>query len=329
MRRRKFIAGLVSAAAWPMVVRAQQSDRMRRIGVMMGWSESDPEYQFRLGVLVQELARLGWVDGVTVQIMQRWISGDVGRARAMAKLLIEWQPDVIFAGTTPATAALHQETRSVPIVFVSVADPIGAGFARSLNRPAGNITEFINDEATLAGKQVGLLKEIAPRTKRAAIMFNPDTAPGGGAYYLASFEAAARTLGLRAMPLHVRSDAEIESAISALGREVDGLVLGNDSFLMVHLATIISALRQNGVPAISDAPQFAENGGLMAYGPMYSEMYRRAAGYVDRILRGAKPADLPVQTPVKYVTILNLKTAKRLGLTIPETLLATADEVIQ
>jgi putative tryptophan/tyrosine transport system substrate-binding protein len=272
----------------------------------MGWSESDPEYQ-----------------------SQRWTNGDVDRALVMAKVIVEWQPDVIFVGSTPATAALHQETRSVPIVFVSVADPIGAGFAQNLNRPLGNITGFINDEASLAGKQVGLLKEIAPRAKRAAIMFNPDTAPGGGAYYLASFEAAARMLGLQPMPVHVRSDTEIESAISKLGREEDGLVLGNDSFLMVHLATIISALRRNRVPAISDAPQFAENGGLMAYGPMFSEMYRRAAGYVDRILRGAKPADLPVQAPVKYVTILNLKTAQSLGLTIPEALLATADEVIQ
>jgi putative tryptophan/tyrosine transport system substrate-binding protein len=291
----------------------------------MGWSESDPEYQSRLRVFVQELARLGWVDGVTVQIMQRWTDGDVDRALIMAKVIVEWQPEVILAGTTPATAALHRETRSVPIVFVSVADPIGAGFAGSLNRPGGNITGFINDEVTLAGKQLGLLKEMAPLIKRVAIMFNPDTAPGGGTYYLASFEAAARTLGLQPVPARVRSASDIRSAIGTLGHEKDGLVLMNDSFLIVHMETIISTLQQSRVPAIFDAPQFAENGGLIAYGPIYSEMYRRAAGYVDRILRGAKPIELPT----RFNLVINLKTANALGLTIPETLLATADEVIQ
>jgi putative ABC transport system substrate-binding protein len=261
--------------------------------------------------------------------MQRWTNGDVDRARAVAKVLIAWQPDVIFAGTTPATAALHQETRSVPIVFISVSDPIGAGFARSLSRPGGNITGFINEEASLAGKQVGLLKEMAHGIKRAAFMFNPDTTPGRGTYYLASFEAAARTLGLQSMPVHVRSDAEIQSTISTLGHEKDGLVLGTDSFLIVHLATIISALRRNGVPAISDAPQFAENGGLMAYGPMFSEMYRRAAGYVDRILQGAKPIDLPIELPTRFNLVINTKVAQVLGLSVPNTLLVSADKLIE
>jgi putative ABC transport system substrate-binding protein len=264
-----------------------------------------------------------------VQIEVRWAGGDMGRIRTLAKQLVELQPDVIVAGTTPVTAALQRETRTIPIVFVIVADPVGAGFVAGLPRPGANITGFINAEPVMASKWLEMLKEAAPRIKRAAIMFNPDTAPGGGTYFLGPFEAAARSLTIEPISLHVRSDAEIEARLVSLGREQAGLVTMPDAFMVVHQATVISGAARNNVPSVgAELPNFAKEGGLISYGASFPDIFRRAAFYVDRILRGASPADLPVQAPTKYELVINLKTAKVLGIDVPATLLVRADEVI-
>jgi putative ABC transport system substrate-binding protein len=330
MRRREFITLLGGAAAgWPLAARAQQPGAIRRIGVLMGWSESDPEYRARVAVFVQVLAQLGWADGRDVRIDVRWTNGDVQRAGVMAKELVALQPDVILVSTTPATAALQRETRTIPIVFAVVSDPVGAGFVVSLPRPGGNIAGFINIEAVMGGKWLELLKEVAPRLRRVGIIFNPDTAPGGVSYYLGPFEAAARSLAVEPIQARVHSDTEIETAIADLGREQAGLVVMDDSFMSIHRGTVISQAARNNVPAIFDILLFAKEGGLISYGTNTMDLFRRAATYVDRIMHGAKPGDLPVQLPTKFDLVINLKTAKALGLTIPEALLLRADEVIE
>jgi putative tryptophan/tyrosine transport system substrate-binding protein len=331
MRRREFMAGFGSAAAWPMVAQAQQPNRMRRIGVLMGYDEGDPEGTAELAGFTQGFAELGWIDGRNVQIDVRWAPGSVGRMRTFAKELVELQPAAIVANSTPATAALQRETRTIPIVFVVVSDPVGAGFVASLTRPGGNITGFINMEATMGGKWLQFLTEIAPSVKRVAIMFNPDTAPGGGSYYLPSFDVAARSLKVAPIAARVHSDAEIETVITALGREPGGgLVVMPDLFAVEHRTTIILAAARNNVPA--EYPWsfvVAREGGLLSYGPDLVNIFHRSASYVDRILRGEKPAELPVQMPVKFKMTINLKTAKALGLTVPQSILLRADEVIE
>ncbi len=303
---------------------------MRRIGVLMAFDENDPKTKGWLSNFTQGLAELGWTDGRTVRMDVRWAAGSVDRMRTFAKELVELQPDVIFTGATPVTAAVQQETRTIPIVFAVVSDPVGAGFVAGLPRPGGNITGFTNVEAAMGGKWLEMLKEIAPRVRRVAIMFNPDTAPGGGAYFLGPFEAAARSLGAEPITARVRSAAEIEAVITSLGREQAGLVIMPDSFMQVHQGTVISLTARNNVPAIgADLPGFAKEGGLLSYGASFSDIFRRAASYVDRILRGANPDDLPVQAPTKWELVINLKTAKALGLDVPPTLLATADEIIE
>ena len=303
---------------------------MRRIGVLMAFDENDPKTKDWLSSFTQGLADLGWADGRTVRTDVRWAAGNVDRMRTFAKELIDLKPDVILAGTTPATAALQRETRAIPIVFVIVSDPVGSGFVAGLPRPGGNITGFTNVEAALGGKWLEMLKEIAPRVRRVAIMFNPDTAPSGGAYFLGSFEAAARSLAVESITARVRSDAEIEAEIASLGSEQTGLVLMPDSFMQVHQGTVISLTARNTVPAIgADLPGFAREGGLLSYGANFPDIFRRAARYVDGILGGANPGDLPVQAPTKYELAINLKTAKALGLTVPPSLLARADEVIE
>jgi putative ABC transport system substrate-binding protein len=330
MKRRDFITLLGGAAtAWPLVARAQQPGSIPRIGVLMGWSESESEYRSRLAAFVQALAQLGWADGRNVRIDVRWTDGKVDRARTLAKELVELQPAVILAGTTPVTAALQRETRTIPIIFEAVADPIGAGFVASLPHPGSNITGFISIEAAMGGKWLELLKEVAPGLKRAAIMFNPDTAPAGGSYFLGSFEAAARSLAVEPTTARVRSDAEIETAITSLGREEAGLAVMTDAFLGVHSGTVIAAATRNNVPAIFERAGLARDGGLISYGPNFLDMFRRAASHVDRILRGTKPSDLPVEIPSKFDLVINLKAAKAIGLTIPESFLLRADEVIE
>jgi putative ABC transport system substrate-binding protein len=330
MRRRDFITLVGCATVQPLAARAQQAERMRRIAVLLGWSESDPEYQSWIATFAEALARLGWVDSRSVLMDVRWARGDVRRMQTFAKELVELQPDVVFASTTPVMAALQRETRTLPIVFVVVADPVGSAFVAGLPRPGGNITGFINVEPEMGGKWLEMLKEIVPRMSRVAMMFNPDTAPGGGAFFLNPFEAAARSLAVEPITVRVRSDAEIEAGITSLGREQAGLVLQSDSFLAVHQETVISLAARNNVPAVgADFPGFAKAGGLLSYGANFPDIFRRAASYVDRVLRGANPSDLPVQQPTKFELVINLKTAKALGLTVPPSLLATADEVIE
>jgi putative ABC transport system substrate-binding protein len=330
MKRRAFIMLLGGAAAgWPLAVRAQQPGSIRRIGVLMGWAESDPEAKADLAAFVQGLAQLGWADGRNVRIDYRWANGDVDRMRTFAKELAELRPDVILANTTPATVALQRETRTIPIVFVIVSDPVGAGLVASLPRPGGNITGFINIEASLGGKWLELLKEIAPAVRRVAIMFNPDTAPGGGSYFLSPFEMAARSIAVEPITAPVRSDAEIENVISSLGREQGGLVVMTDGYMTVHRGPIISLAARNHVPAIYAESFSAKDGGLLSYGANSLDVFRHAAPYVDRILRGVTPSDLPVQVPSLFELVINLKTAKALGLAVPPSLLANADEVIE
>jgi putative ABC transport system substrate-binding protein len=330
MKRREFIAGLGGAAAWPLVARAQQGGRVRRIGVLMGFDENDPEAKGWLSGFMQGLAGLGWIDGHNVRVNVRWATGDFDRIRMFAKELLDLQPDVILASSTPVTAALQRETRTIPIVFVTVADPIGSGFVASLARPGGNLTGFINLEASIAGKLLELLTVIAPGVKRVANIFNPDTAPSGGLYYLPAFEAAARSLNVEPIVAPVRSDAEIETVITPLGRAPGGgLILSPDAFMFVHRATIVSLAARHNIPAVYNQTVYAKDGGLLCYGPDEGDIFRRSASYVDRILRGAKPADLPVQLPIKFVMALNAKTAKALGLAVPQSILLQADVVIE
>jgi putative tryptophan/tyrosine transport system substrate-binding protein len=279
MRRRDVVALVGGAAAWPLTALAQQSDRMRRVGVLMAFDENDPQTRGWLSNFTQGLAELGWTDGRTVRIDVRWAAGSVDRMRTFAKELVELQPDVILAGTTPVTAALQRETSTIPIVFVLVSDPVGAGFVASLPRPGGNITGFSNIEgATFGGKWLEMLKEIAPRVRRVAVMFNPATAPGGGTYFLDPFKAAARSLAVEPITSRVRSDAEIEAVIASLGREQAGLVIMADSFMLVHRGTVISQAARNNVPAIgADFPMFAREGGLISYGSNARFSNRHAA----------------------------------------------------
>ena len=298
--------------------------------MLTGFAENDPEGRAQLSGFTRGFQELGWTEGRNVRMDARWPAGSVDRMRMFAKELVSLQPDVILAQTTPVVAALQRETRTIPIVFVTVADPVGQGFVESLPRPGGNVTGFIFTEGAMGGKWLELLKEIAPDVKRAAIMFNPDTAPGGGLYFLSSFEAAARSLKVEPITAAVHSDAEIETAITSLGREPGGgLVVIADIFLLVHRAPIILGAARNNLPAVYQVRAFPRDGGLLSYGADAVDIFRRSASYVDLILRGAKPADLPVQVPIKFEMVINLKTAKSLGLEIPAALLARADELIE
>jgi len=328
MKRRDFMAAISSVAAWPLAARAQQRDRLRRVGMLWGALENDPEEQSLLAIVTQELAQLGWVEGRNVRIDQRWTNDDADLARKFAKELVGLQPDVVLTRGSPATAALQQETRTIPVVFAVVTDPVGQGFVAGLPRPGGNLTGFSSFEAALMGKQLQMLKEIAPSIRRVAFMYNPDFARWGS-YFLGPFDAAAKILAADPVVVPVHSDAEIETAINALGQEEGGLVSLGDAFMGGHRAAVIAAAARNKVPTISVVRTFPSEGGLMSYGPRPAEMLRGAAGYVDRILKGDKPSDLPVQLPTRYELVINLKTAKALGLTVPQTLLVFANEVIE
>jgi putative tryptophan/tyrosine transport system substrate-binding protein len=319
---------LGSAAAWPVVARAQQGDRIRRIGVLMPGDENDLLYKSRVSAFTQGLVGLGWTDGRNVRMDLRWGRADINRIRALAHELVGLQPDIIVTSGTPSTAAVQRETRTIPIVFASVGDPVASGIVPLLDRPSGNITGFANYEASLGGKWLELLLEIAPGLKRIAIMFNPDTA--NVSTFMPYIETAARSLKVVLITAPVHGDAEIETAIIALGREPrGGLVVMPDGFTAVHRAPIILAAARNNVPAVHTLSEEARDGGLLSYGPEQVDIWRRAASYVDRILRGAKPAELPVQLAVKYEMAVNLKTAKALGLTVPQSILLRADEVIE
>jgi putative ABC transport system substrate-binding protein len=329
MKRRQFIALLGgAAAAWPLAARAQQGERVRRIGVLMAGDENDPLTKTYVSAFTQALADLGWTDGRNVRMDFRWWGDELNRIPPLAHELVGTQPDIILAGGNTAAVAVQRETRTIPIVFIGAADPVARGIVVRLNQPGGNVTGFAAYEATLGGKWLELLSEIAPWLKRAAIMFNPDT-PSVSAY-MPSFETAARSLKVVLITAPVHSDVEIETTIIALGREPGGgLLVIPDSFTFAHRAPVISAAARNNVPAVYSGGLFARDGGLLSYGVDALDTPPRAATYVDRILRGEKPGDLPVQFPTKFEMVLNLKTAKALGLTVPQSILLRADEVIE
>jgi putative ABC transport system substrate-binding protein len=327
MRRRKFISLLGGAAAWPLVARAQQPDRVRLIGVLVGLAENDPEMKERIAGLRQGLEKLGWAEGSNLRIDYRFAPAGA-QARLLARELIALQPDVILTQSTPATAAMQQETRTIPIVFAGVADPIVSGFVASLSRPGGNLTGLLQYEEGITSKWLAMLKEIAPNLTRVALVANPRTTPFD--YFLQSAKAVAPSLAIDLVPTPVDNAADIERAIETFAREPNGgLVLPPDTSTVVHRNLIIALAARHRLPAVYAIRVFVAAGGLMCYGTDFVDLYRQAASYVDRILRGAKPADLPVQTPTKFETVVNRKTAKALGLTVPPGLLIAADEVIE
>jgi len=328
MRRRAFITLLCGAATWPLAVRAQQPERARRIGVLMNLAADDPESSARVTAFAQGLQQLGWTDGRNVRIDTRWAAGDADRYRKSATELVALMPDVILATGTSAVAPLQQATRTVPIVFVNVVDPVGAGLVASLARPGGNATGFTLYEYGMSGKWLELLKEIAPRVTRAAVLRDPARAPGIGQF--AAIQAVAPSLGVELSPVDVRDAGEIERAITAFARSPNsGLIVTASPSAAVHRKLIVTMAARHQLPAVYPYRYFVTGDGLISYGPDSIDPYRRAAAYVDRILKGEKPADLPVQAPVKYQTVLNLKTAKALGLEVPPTVLVRADEVIE
>ncbi len=331
MKRREFITLLGGAAAMcPLAARAQQSERVWRMGVLWAFRENAPEANALLSALTQGLSELGWIDGRNMRLDVRWAGDSVERMRLFAKDLVDLQPDVIHTTSTPATAALQQATQTIPIVFAGISDPVGAGFVSSLAHPGANLTGFINIEASLVGKWLELLTDIAPGITRAALIFNPETAPSGGDYYFPTFEAAAKSINVVPIAASVRSDAEIETIIASLGREPrGGFVVMPDNFMIIHRATTILLAAKYKVPAVYHYNFYARDGGLLGYGPDPVDIFRRSASYIDRIFRGAKAGDLPVQLPIKFDMTLNAKTARMLGLTVPDKLLATADEVIE
>jgi putative ABC transport system substrate-binding protein len=330
MKRREFITllGGGAALALPHVARAQ--DRVRRIGVLMAIPENDREGQARVAAFREELAKLGWAEGRNIRIDTRWATPRDAEARQrFAQELVALQPDLILSHATPSTATLLRQTRTVPIVFAGVADPVGSGFVASFPRPGGNVTGFITMEPTMAGKWLELLKEMVPRVARVAFLFNPATAPYAE-YWLGPFNAAAATFALEAIAARVRDMSEIESAIATQARAPNGgLVVMPDTFLNAHRAEITSLAARYRLPAVYPFRFFTELGGLLSYGSDLVDDYRRAAGYADRILKGAKPAELPVQGPVKFELVINLKTAKALGLSVPLHLQQRADAVIE
>jgi putative tryptophan/tyrosine transport system substrate-binding protein len=298
--------------------------------VLMGYSEADPEAKALLAEFTRGLSELGWIEGRNLRMDVRWAPGRTDVMHTFAKELVDLQPDVILADSTPVTAALKRETLTIPIVFAVVADPVGSGFVASLPRPGGNITGFSSVEASIATKWLELLTRVAPDVTRAAMIFNPDTAPYIKSYALPFFEAAARSLKVALIAAPVHGDAEIETAITALGREPGGGLLGMpDNFVEIHRALIISLAARSNVPAVYQTPVIARDGGLLSYGADFRDIFRRSASYVDRILRGAKPSELPVQLPIKYQLVINLRTAKALGLTVPPSIVVGADEVIE
>jgi putative ABC transport system substrate-binding protein len=328
MKRREFITLLFgAAAASPLAAWAQQPSRKRRVAALWPFSERDAEGQAQFSALQQGLQGLGWAD---INIESRWGGGDIERTRGYAEELVGLSPDVIFASFNTQLASLAHATHTIPIVFVGASDPVGAGYVASLSHPGGNITGFTLYEPSLAGKWLGLLKEVAPGLARVAFLVNPATAVLHGTFYSQAFEAAAASLGIEAITANVQNSPDIQAVIETLGKHSGaGLIVAPDTFSEVHGELIVSLAAQHHVPVVYAIRRFAAGGGLMSYGPNIPDAVGRATSYVDRILRGEKPADLPVQTPVKYDLIVNLKAAKALGLLIPESFLLRADEVIE
>jgi putative ABC transport system substrate-binding protein len=327
MRRREFITLLGGAAAWPVAARAQQSERMRRIGVLMVTTADDPESSLRQAALTQGLQQLGWTAGRNVQIEYRW-GADSGHARTLAAELVALAPDVILSNGVPALAAVKQVTGTVPIVFVNVVDPVGAGFVESLAQPVGNATGFISYEYGISAKWLELTKQIAPNVTRVAVLREAATSSGIGQF--AVIQGAAPLFGVELRPIDVGDAGEIERAVTTFARSANGgLIVTSSPSTIAHRVQIVALSARHRLPAVYFARPFVTSGGLMSYGPDPTDPFRRAADYINRILKGEKPADLPVQAPTKYELVINLKTAKALGIAVPDALLARADEVIE
>jgi putative tryptophan/tyrosine transport system substrate-binding protein len=329
VKRREFITVLVGAAAsWPLTARAQQPGQVRRIGVLHTLAADDPVGQARNAAFLQGMGQLGWTDGRNMRTETRWPAGNADRLRRYAEELVALRPDVILATGSAAVGPLLQATRAVPIVFVLVPDPVSAGFVDSLARPGGNATGFINFEYGIGAKWLEVLKEIAPGVRRVAVVRDPTLAVGAG--QVGAIQAAAPSFGIELSPVNVRDAAEIERGVAAFARSSNGgLIVTGSALAVVHRDAIIAAAARHKLPAVYPVRTFVADGGLISYGPDFNDQFRQAAGYVDRILKGEKPADLPVQTPTKYELLINLKTARALGLEVPPTLLARADEVIE
>jgi putative ABC transport system substrate-binding protein len=328
MRRREFITVLGGAAAWPLAARAQQGDRVRRIGVLMNLAADDPESQGRMIAFMQALQQSGWTNGANVRIDVRWAAADPEAFRRYATELVALAPDIVLASTSPSVVALQQASRVIPIVFANVTDPVGQGFVASLARPGGNATGFSIYEYGVAPKWLELVKEVAPGVRRVAVLRDAALVAGGG--LLGAIQGVAPSFGVEVTPLGVRDAGEIERGIIGFAQQSNGGIIVLASPLTAfHREPIIALAAKHRLPAVYPLRFFVTGGGLVSYGPDATDLYRRAASYVDRILRGEKPADLPVQAPTKYDLVINLKTAKALGLEIPATLLARADEVIE
>jgi putative ABC transport system substrate-binding protein len=331
VRRRKFLSLIGGGAvAWPLAVHAQHADQIRRIGMLMPYLEGDREGLAFIAAFREGLQKLGWTEGRNIRINIRWARpGDPELRQRFAKEIIALNPSLIISHGTPNTATLAKQTRTIPIIFVNVTDPIKGGFVASFPRPGGNVTGFTHYEPTLASKWLELLKEVAPRVAKVAFLFNPTTAPYFE-YYLTPFKAAARSLGVEAIVAPVRDRAEFEPIIAAQAREPKGgLIVIPDTFTSAHRMEIITLAARYRIAAVYPLPFFTSQGGLLSYGIDTRDQYRRAAAYADHILKGAKPGDLPVQLPVKYELVINLKTAKALGLNVPPSVIARADKVIE
>ena len=330
MQRREFIGLIGGAAAWPIAARAQPLGGMRLIGVQIGQAESDRQGQAFVAAFRDELRKLGWIEGTNVRIDTRWATaGDAEARQRFAKELVALQPDLLLSHGTPTTATLLQQTRAIPIIFAAVSDPIGSGFVASFPRPGGNVTGFMNMEPTMASKWIEMLKEIAPRVVRVALLFNPTTAPYAE-NWLTPFKAAAASFGVQGTAAPVRDASELESVLAAQAHEPNGgLIVMPDTFTTARRAEITALTARYRLPTVYPFRYFAESGGLLSYGADLVHDFRRAATYADRILKGAKPSELPVQAPVKFELLINLKTAKAIGLTVSPSLLARADEVIE
>jgi putative ABC transport system substrate-binding protein len=328
MQRREFIRLISGAAAWPLAARAQQPDRMRRIGVLTPGAADEPENKARIAAFLLGLRELGWTDGTNVQIVYRWSGGNAADARKYASELAALAPDVILATGGAGAGPMLQATRTVPIVFAIVPDPVGSGFVKGLSRPGGNATGFMMFEYSLCGKWLELLKQIAPRVTRAAVLRDPAIEAGIGQF--AVIQSVAPSVGVEVSPVNLNNVAEIESEVAAFAGSANGGLISTASALsLVHRDLIIKLAAQYKLPAVYQERSYVAAGGLTSYGPNYLDQFRRAAGYVDRILKGEQPGDLPVQAPTKYELVINLKTAKALGLTVPPSLITRADEVIE